>query len=317
MAFAQRLFEQHGGVVHTYFKRLTGDATAAEDLTQEVFLRVVRSGDAYEHRDRERAWVFRIARNVLIDLRRQALRTPAADSRLEPTTAPRQNTRATLREALGLLPSEEREAFLGMVITPAFRNVEDLCAGGIEVGVGSADLDQGAAAWHVEGRLVELRQGEATIDLRWTRRINRPDLRPTGAATWQQRLVLRQGDVGVLDVVRTAKPPSPGCGSFSLTYELEFEGPRALAGAAVAYDLWLVQKDGDGELVTDRYQVTAKQGQKVDYFFRPVPYAGDGRRADGHSADIFMNVSGTIRGRVRTDGKIDLTVDGSRWSQMR
>ncbi|NUR54887.1 MAG: RNA polymerase sigma factor [Acidobacteria bacterium] len=112
MAFAQRLFEQHGGVVHTYFKRLTGDATAAEDLTQEVFLRVVRSGDAYEHRDRERAWVFRIARNVLIDLRRQALRTPAADSRLEPTTAPRQNTRATLREALGRLPSEEREAFL-------------------------------------------------------------------------------------------------------------------------------------------------------------------------------------------------------------
>jgi DNA-directed RNA polymerase specialized sigma24 family protein len=58
MAFAQRLFEQHGGVVKKYFKRLTGDATAAEDLTQEGFLRVVRSGDAYEHRDRERAWVF-------------------------------------------------------------------------------------------------------------------------------------------------------------------------------------------------------------------------------------------------------------------
>lgn len=206
-----------------------------------------------------------------------------------------------------------QDEYVGMVITPAFRNVEDLCVGGIEVGVSSADLDQGAAAWHVEGRLVELRQGEATIDLRWTRRINRPDLRPADPAAWQQRLVLRQGDGGVLDVVRTTKPPSPGCGSFSLTYELEFEGPQALAGAAVAYDLWLVQQDGDGERVTDRYQVTARQGQKVDYFFRPVPYAGDGRRADGHSADILMDVSGTIRGRVRTDGRIDLTVDGSRW----
>jgi RNA polymerase sigma-70 factor (ECF subfamily) len=112
LAFAQRLFEQHSGVVNKYFKRLTGDATAAEDLTQEVFLRVVRCGDAYEHRDRERAWVFRIARNVFIDLRRQALRTPSADSRLEPITAPHQNTRANLREALGLLPADEREAFL-------------------------------------------------------------------------------------------------------------------------------------------------------------------------------------------------------------
>ena len=212
----------------------------------------------------------------------------------------------------GAIQLRENE-YVGMVITPAFRNVEDLCVGGIEVSVGPANLDQGAAAWHVEGRLVELRQGEATIDLRWTRRINRPDLRPADSATWQQRLVLRQGDLGVLDVLRTTKPPSPGCGSFSLNYELEFEGPHALVGAAVAYDLWLVQQDGDGELVTDRYQVTAKQGQKVEYFFRPVPYAGDGRRADANSADILMNVSGTIRGRVRTDGRIDLTVDGSRW----
>ena len=57
MAFAKRLFEQHGTVVHRYFRRLTGDPAAAQDLTQEVFLRVVRGGDRYEHRDRERAWV--------------------------------------------------------------------------------------------------------------------------------------------------------------------------------------------------------------------------------------------------------------------
>jgi RNA polymerase sigma-70 factor (ECF subfamily) len=110
--FAQRLFEQHGSIVKRYFQRLTGDSSAAEDLTQEVFLRVVRSGSGYEHRDRERAWIFRIARNVFIDLRRQGLRAPAGDSRLEPLVAPRQNARASLREGLGLLPPEERDAFL-------------------------------------------------------------------------------------------------------------------------------------------------------------------------------------------------------------
>jgi RNA polymerase sigma-70 factor (ECF subfamily) len=112
VAFAKRLFEQHGTVIHRYFNRLTGDMAAADDLTQEVFLRVVRGGHAYEHRERERAWVFRIARNVLIDLRRRELRAPTLDSRVEPITAPLQSTRASLREALALIPTEDREAFL-------------------------------------------------------------------------------------------------------------------------------------------------------------------------------------------------------------
>lgn len=112
VAFARRLFEQHGSIVHRYFKRLTGDLATAEDLTQEVFLRVVRAGHQYEPRERERAWLFRIARNVLLDLRRHELRSPRVDSRLEPITAARQGTRADLREALALIPADEREAFL-------------------------------------------------------------------------------------------------------------------------------------------------------------------------------------------------------------
>jgi RNA polymerase sigma-70 factor (ECF subfamily) len=112
VAFAKQLFEQHGTVIHQYFKRLTGDSAAAEDLTQEVFLRVVRGGHRYEDRERERAWVFRIARNVLLDRRRHESRAPAVDARLEPITAAPQSTRASLREALALIPAEDREAFL-------------------------------------------------------------------------------------------------------------------------------------------------------------------------------------------------------------
>ena len=90
------------------------------------------------------------------------------------------------------------------------------------------------------------------------------------------------------------------------------KGARTLSDAAIAYDLWLVQQDADGELVTDRYKVTAKQGQQVDYFFKPLPNTAEGRRSDNGTTAILMNVSGAIRGRVRTDGNIDLTVDGSR-----
>lgn len=201
--------------------------------------------------------------------------------------------------------------YVGIVVKAAFRGAEDLCTSSLQTGLDAANLDDAAAAWHVEARLVEIGQGEATVDLRWTRRVNRSDIVPRDSYTSEKRLVLRHGDSRILDLVRTTRQPTPECDSFGFTYELQFEGPRDLSNAAIAYDLWLVHQDADGELVTDRYQVTARQGEQVGYFFRPIRYSADGRRAADAPA-VVMNVRGAIRGRMRTDGNIDLTVDGSR-----
>lgn len=203
--------------------------------------------------------------------------------------------------------------YVGLVMTPGFRGPESLCLRSIQTRRDPAALDGAApVAWHVEARLAELGQGEATIDLRWARRVTRADLVPAGFFTSEQRVILREGDMRILDLVRTTRRPPPECDSVALSFEVEFQGPREFEGAAIAYDLWLVQQDADGELVTDRYQVTARQAQQVDYFFRPIGYTVDGRRSVTDSAAIVMNVSGAIRGRVRSDGNIDLTVDGSR-----
>jgi len=106
-----RLFEQHGPAVYRYFRRSTADPGAAEDLSQEVFLRISRHAGSYEPRERERAWVFRIARNVLIDHKRAAKRG-ATESRLEPVAAPTQALHADLQQALAGLAGDDREAFL-------------------------------------------------------------------------------------------------------------------------------------------------------------------------------------------------------------
>ena len=207
----------------------------------------------------------------------------------------------------------DQQKYAGLVLTPTGSETGDLCPGSVRFGFDPSALAQAAVGWHIEGKLVALRQGEATVDLRWTRRVNRDDLSPREAFSGQQRVVLRQGDARVLDVVRTTKPTASACDSFAISYELEFEGPQALEGAAIAYDLWLVQEDSDGKLVTDRYEVSAKQGQQAEYFFRPVPYAANGQRATSDTAAILMKVFGNVRGRVRTDGNIDLSVDRSRW----
>jgi RNA polymerase sigma-70 factor (ECF subfamily) len=91
---------------------MTGDRPAADDLAQEVFLRVLRAADTYQPVDRERAWVFRIARNVFLDERKRQRRVPPASTAVEPVAPAGQSVRLGIREALAALAPDDREAFL-------------------------------------------------------------------------------------------------------------------------------------------------------------------------------------------------------------
>ena len=72
----RELFDRHHLAVFRYFRRLVGDRQTAEDLTQEVFLRVVRGSETYRDKERETGWIFTIARNLFRDHRRNAVRRP-------------------------------------------------------------------------------------------------------------------------------------------------------------------------------------------------------------------------------------------------
>jgi hypothetical protein len=199
--------------------------------------------------------------------------------------------------------------FSGMVLTPAFDKGGDLCTGSVMFSMNPGDLDLAPIAWHIEGRLLEMKQGVATVDLRWTRAVNRTDLVPSDRLSWQQRVAMREGDRGVIDIVRRQASSGTGCDSFALTYEVQFSGAATLSKAAIGYDLWLVQRGADGEVVTDHFVTSAQQGDAANYFFRQIAYGVDGRRED-RAPKVKVGVSGSIRGRARTDGRIDLTVDG-------
>ena len=56
-------------LVH-YLGRMTGDSAAAEDLAQEVFLRIYRARFQYAPSAKFTTWVFRIATNLALNARR-------------------------------------------------------------------------------------------------------------------------------------------------------------------------------------------------------------------------------------------------------
>jgi RNA polymerase sigma-70 factor (ECF subfamily) len=76
----RRLIETHQRMVFSIALRVTGDYASAEEVAQDVFLELHRSGERLAGEDHIRYWLRRVATHRAIDaLRRQAQR-PAADA---------------------------------------------------------------------------------------------------------------------------------------------------------------------------------------------------------------------------------------------
>ena len=117
------LYDRHGGAAYSLAYRVVGDRAAAEEVTQEAFISVWRSGARFDAaRGSVRSWLLSIVRNRAIDfLRSRAAKAPKLDfddeSALEqrPATemteeeALRRETAAELRGALGKLPGEQSQ----------------------------------------------------------------------------------------------------------------------------------------------------------------------------------------------------------------
>ncbi|RYE87869.1 MAG: sigma-70 family RNA polymerase sigma factor, partial [Myxococcales bacterium] len=77
-AFAP-LMRRHLGGIHHFVVRYVAPGATAEDLTQEIFLRVVERAAEFKHEARFSTWLYAIARNLCIDaLRKQAHRRHAS-----------------------------------------------------------------------------------------------------------------------------------------------------------------------------------------------------------------------------------------------
>jgi RNA polymerase sigma-70 factor (ECF subfamily) len=114
-------YDRHGAAAYSLAYRIVGERAAAEDVVQEAFLSIWRSGARYDRaRGSVRAWTLGIVRNRAIDLlRSRAGRAARLDSdddsalelrsaeELTEVEALRRETARELRGALERLPAEQ------------------------------------------------------------------------------------------------------------------------------------------------------------------------------------------------------------------
>jgi RNA polymerase sigma-70 factor (ECF subfamily) len=129
LAAFEHLYDRYGDLVHSVVMRVVGDRYIAEDVTQDVFLRVWRKPEQFDlDRGKFTTWLLSIARNRSIDerrsrgrrLRHEAMPSPAEEedpllSVSDETEDPAQasvvaDDQRAVRAALATLPPEQRLA---------------------------------------------------------------------------------------------------------------------------------------------------------------------------------------------------------------
>jgi RNA polymerase sigma-70 factor (ECF subfamily) len=115
------LFERHHSRIYSFCFRLTGKAAAAEDLTQETFLRALRYNRTFKGTSDFLPWLYRVARNVANDhFRRRGVPEHGVETLPEVPSGERPVAEALelaedserLRAALDRLPAAGREVLV-------------------------------------------------------------------------------------------------------------------------------------------------------------------------------------------------------------
>lgn len=108
------LFQRHHAALYRYFMRMSGSASLSEDLTQDVFLRMLRKSETFQQDARFTSWMYRIAHNAFIDHTRKSKWETAMPEKWDMAApAGRQleqdEEHVLLRRALMAMPADKRE----------------------------------------------------------------------------------------------------------------------------------------------------------------------------------------------------------------
>ena len=140
------LYREHVGRIYALCLRLTGDAAAAEERTQDVFVRAWERLRTFRGESAFATWLHRLAVNVVLMERRGSGRrerrvAPASDDPVyeQAATPPASAERLDLEQALAALPAGAREVFVLFEVEGySHEEIARMC--GIAVGTSKAQL---------------------------------------------------------------------------------------------------------------------------------------------------------------------------------
>ena len=109
-----KLYEEYKTPVYHYLVKSCSNRADADELFQEVWLRVIASASSFEAHGRFRSWLFSVAHNCVVDHYRRAGRATlveVTDDMASEAPTPDLNEGERIERAIRRLPFEQRQAF--------------------------------------------------------------------------------------------------------------------------------------------------------------------------------------------------------------
>jgi hypothetical protein len=145
--------------------------------------------------------------------------------------------------------------------------------------------------WHIDVRLLEVTANTISFEVSWQRTSHAA---PDERLRYSQRLNLKQGESRTIDLIHA---PGPSCLGAELVVEGDIRDEPAVQGKIVEWDLWA----STGPKTTARQRFKSVQGNTSEFTF-------DVLAIPGSENDEQVLFAGTVAGRVRLDGNIEVSV---------
>lgn len=177
------IYDLYSLSIYHYLYRFVGEAHTAEDLTSEVFLKLIRALDtARAPRDQLQGWLYRVARNLAVDWYRKrgkqeplSLREDLVPTGESPLAGlEKEQDRQQLREALLELTPDQQQVLL-------LRFAQELKIGEVAQMMGKSEGAVKLLQYRATRRLQKLLDREEKSDVEETSRTVRGVPAPSGA----------------------------------------------------------------------------------------------------------------------------------------
>jgi len=148
------------------------------------------------------------------------------------------------------------------------------------------------------------------MDLHWKRTVNDRAIADAQTIEREYELSLFERSREVIDVVRPHEGAATNCEGVAIEAEFVYRDAADLENSLLQYDVWLLQTDASGKQFTDHVEPRGFQGRDIELTFRRQRYNQSG--ALSAAGDVSVSLGGTVKGRMRPDGRIDLVLGMSR-----
>jgi hypothetical protein len=168
--------------------------------------------------------------------------------------------------------------------------------------------------WGGEVKVLEASLEEITLEISWSRLIDgRGAVSENPPGVTAQLVTLRIGERVALDMVQMPDLAEEAC-LRNLVLELapSFPIEAALAARDIDYEIWMVHDTPWGAATYEAWRSTSVQGEEVRFRFDAKVIQAPGGEGDGGPPALCVDIDGSVRGWLRSDGSVDLVFEATR-----